>query len=312
MLKPAEQLSASRPTIDDAAACTFGARPCSIEERRRAVAKFYPQLRVAEIAELLGWSGGTIGSDIRALGISEKRGRRRRHPVPEPRQCPNHEDPRCSRRDAGGWFTPTDASQVTRGRARFCGTYCARTHASSRATARRVAADRHARADAEIDRICAAKATTTIAALAAKLGVAENTLNRYLHEHLQAEKLLVQGEYVWFIPLAEAQRFERENWPALKARVLEVWTDRPFSSRWNSTARQRWGGRRGGAKPPAPGGAARGRPRGYTKDQAQHVRESREREGRPLSIRAIARTTGLSKWQVEHILAAEEVSGKPS
>ncbi len=155
---------------------------------------------------------------------------------------------------------------------------------------------------------------TTVAALAANLGMAENTLIRHLWDRIEAEKHLIEGEHVWLIPLGEAERFEREDWPTLRARVLEVWEGRPFSSRWNGQARQRWGGRRGGGKSPSPGGNPRGRPRGYTDKQAQQVRKLRglhNRDGRPPSYAMIARITKLSKWQVEQIVAAEEVSGKP-
>jgi transcriptional regulator with XRE-family HTH domain len=84
-------------------------------------------------------------------------------------------------------------------------------------------------------------------------------------------------------------------------------------------ARQRWRGRWGGRKQPGPGARPRGRPRGYTDEQKRRVLELRGlhpspdgHNGRPLSLRAIARVVDLSKRQVEGIVAAYEVSRKPS
>jgi len=72
--------------------------------------------------------------------------------------------------------------------------------------------------------------------------------------------------------------------------------------------KQVWFGRWGASKAPGPGAAPRGRARGYTEGQRGWVLGLRENG---FSIRAIARTTGLSKWQVESILTAARVSGKP-
>jgi hypothetical protein len=88
-------------------------------------------------------------------------------------------------------------------------------------------------------------------------------------------------------------------WPGIRAFIS------PAAS---GAARQRMLGAREG-RLHAPKGANRPQ---YTDEQANQVRELRRTlPGRKGSIRAIARMTGLSKYQVETILSAPKVSGTP-
>jgi hypothetical protein len=73
---------------------------------------------------------------------------------------------------------------------------------------------------------------------------------------------------------------------------------------WGGRGRSVWLGRHGGR---AKGGGD-GRPLGYSADQVEKVRQLR---AKTLSLRVIARLTGLSKDQVARIVAAEEVSQNP-
>lgn len=74
-------------------------------------------------------------------------------------------------------------------------------------------------------------------------------------------------------------------------------------ARWSGPARQRWIGRWHGGAPPGPGAPPRGRPRGYTDQEAATVIALRKRNPK-LGERPIAARFGLSKRQVHEILTS--------
>ena len=92
-----------------------------------------------------------------------------------------------------------------------------------------------------------------------------------------------------------------------RCRMLVAWATGlvPVALLTTPRMRQRWLGKWAGQR----AGVLGGRPREYLDEQAAQARGLR---ASGLSIRAIARDAKLSKWQVESIIAADEVSGNPS
>jgi len=273
-------------------------------ERRQRVSDLYAQgLTLVEIGQTVGISAPTARDDLKTLGVELRpQGRRRRYGPDIERTCEQCGKPFIAR-----------ASEVAKGRGRFCTGSCLTTH--GHATGRL-----HGRPSNQIRVVC------DLEGCEIEVSRPPSLINHLVYcttEHAYADEKCRSLTYErrWpdgpnMVPCSECGKLVNRP-PSATARSPHQFCDDKcqvtytkkhglggfralIQHRAGGRARQRWFGRWAGRA----AGRTGGRPRGYTDEQVRLVRILRERD--PGIGRArISRLTNLSEKQVRAILSAK-------